>query len=580
MTDASMVTNVVDDLAGTARQLRAKAASASKLGGWAGGFIVSWHALGSLIAALATLGAVLASAKLGGFLRWARTRRDLLRAAGRPVPSWRELWAVRGAERKRLAALVAQWPARCQDLGLKLGGRAPVLVDHSIDLDGNITAKLIRTGFDPDDLKAKAAKLAKALGCPSITVRETSPGCADVRFNYSDPLRRELGLADVQWPKHGGPVLGVTEHGDPAELRIDASKSFVGSSGSGKSNAALAGLCSLVAQGHHLRLYVSNPKQNEMRRFNQFVKQARGRVEVREYAETAAENKTMIANFRNAMNVRNSKMKGRKLTRTTAENPLTILFLDEKMMLPREVYKDGPYSDLGQCCLAGRASLFSVWGCTQMFYAADFGTVRNLFDERIMLRVKTKTQADTIIDGATDRGATPHKLRAKKDAGVGWIEQEESSNELVKFRAAHVTDADLDRMINGLVPLGMRTGPDPEPERVLTGREKLADVLIGVRWRFVFVLALVLRGAQAAAWQLGRVLAGLAFLGRLWGRELRIRATTPRRVILARLGRLRAAVRGRLVLAVLGAAVFLRRKAARAAVSAAVFLQLVIGMAR
>jgi hypothetical protein len=388
---------------------------------------------------------------------WARKWRAQLIAAERDVPPLKALWKTYAKIQKRQEKLVADWPRLCHMNGLSASNKqTPLLLDVKPTIDEDFTARIPRTGFDPDDIKAKAPKIAKGLGCAGgIVVRETAVGMADISFNWTNPIRRVLPLSDVQMPKNGGISFGVTEMGEPAELRMDASKVFVGVQGSGKSVGAEAALASLVSRGEYVRLRISNPKKNEMRMFKEFEKQMMGRLEVRAYAESGPDNVRMIKDAEAAMEARASVMKGRKLTKTSPENPLDILWLDEMMMLPKDVYKDGPYSPIGQIALGGRASLNVVWGCTQMFYASEFGSLRGLFDERILMRVKTALQNDMVIEDATRRGAAAHRIHPTLERGVGYIEDEHG--QLTKFRAGKVEDEHLARTIRGLPIEGMAT---------------------------------------------------------------------------------------------------------------------------
>jgi Meiotically up-regulated gene 113 len=419
---------------------------------------------------LFAVGLVLALIKTLDFEIWARQRRQALRAVGHEIPPRKELKVAYREEQDRKRLLTRPsgkddrkggptWHELCQAHGLTSANKqTPPLAALKPTLENDWSAVVPRGLFDPDDIKAKAPKIGKGLGC-QIVVREPVTGVAELKFNWTNPLKRTLELKDLPMPRFGGIPIGITEAGDPAELRMDASKIFAGVQGSGKSNAAEAALGHLVGRGIPTRLYVSNPKQNEMRAFNQFVAQSMGTLEVRAYAESQAENLELISEFKASMMDRNQTMRGRKLKEPSVENPLCVLWLDEMMMLPKTVYKDGPYSDLGQICLAGRASLHIPWGCTQMFYASDFGTMRGIFDERVGFRVKTPEAADAIIDKATSRGALMHRLHPMKDRGVGWVEDEHG--ELTKFRAAKVEDHELENLIRCVAPKGMTTEPPP-----------------------------------------------------------------------------------------------------------------------
>jgi hypothetical protein len=273
-------------------------------------------------------------------------------------------------------------------------------------------------------------------------------------------------------------AFGVTASGEPATLEADLSTLFVGVTRSGKSNAIEAGLIDLLRKGEPVRLYISNLKMNELREFAQFKGQKMGYVEVRDYPETEADNVAMVERFEKAMRLRSGNMSGRKLTRPPEANPRCILWLDEIFLLPRDIYSRGPFSPLGRILSAGGAAMYTVLGGSQLLYSADLGSIKGLFSQRVSLRRTSEEITDTILGNkATARGAGCHKLHKTRDRGVGWVADQEE--ELVKFRAAHVTDSDLAAYMRGIVPEGMRTHKDPdtadaaEPERSESFWEKI-----------------------------------------------------------------------------------------------------------
>ena len=74
--------------------------------------------------------------------------------------------------------------------------------------------------------------------------------------------------------------------------------------------------------------------------------------------------------------------------------------------------------------------------------------IRNLFPDKIALRLDEPTQADLVLgDGAHDRGALCEEISADPatGAGVGYVRLE-TSPDPVRVRAGFVTDTDIHDM--------------------------------------------------------------------------------------------------------------------------------------
>ena len=185
-------------------------------------------------------------------------------------------------------------------------------------------------------------------------------------------------------------------------------------------------------------------------------RQQMGRVKVVAYAETAKDNVAMIAQFEKDMMDRNRAMKSKKLTKSTAEFPRCILWMDEVLLLPRTVYKDtaAEFSPLRRIMAAGPASMFTVLAGTQLVYSEDLGAVKGLFSQRIALRLPSPEITDTaFFKGAVAQGAQCHLLHKTRDRGVGWALN--TDGELTKIRAAKVEESDLAAALRGITPDGM-----------------------------------------------------------------------------------------------------------------------------
>jgi S-DNA-T family DNA segregation ATPase FtsK/SpoIIIE len=71
---------------------------------------------------------------------------------------------------------------------------------------------------------------------------------------------------------------------------------------------------------------------------------------------------------------------------------------------------------------------------------------RHLFSTRIAMRLDEKTQVDMVLgDGVRERGAAAHEI-SENTPGVAWV-KEDGRREPVRARAFHVTDTDLDALV-------------------------------------------------------------------------------------------------------------------------------------
>jgi hypothetical protein len=159
-------------------------------------------------------------------------------------------------------------------------------------------------------------------------------------------------------------------------------------------------------------------------------------------------------------------MAGKKLTKSSADNPRCVLWLDEMLLLPRAVYKDtaAEFSPLRRILAGGPAAMFTVMGGTQLVYSEDFGAIKGLFTQRVGMRLPAPEITDTaFFKGASAAGVLCHTLHKTRDRGVGWAINDDG--ELVQFRSPKVEDSDVERALRGM----------PTPGRTLERAKKAAD---------------------------------------------------------------------------------------------------------
>jgi DNA segregation ATPase FtsK/SpoIIIE, S-DNA-T family len=102
----------------------------------------------------------------------------------------------------------------------------------------------------------------------------------------------------------------------------------------------------------------------------------------------------------------------------------------------------------------GRAVGYCVVGALQD-PREDVLTIRNLFPDRIAMRLDEPEQPDLVLgDGARDRGALADQISSDPDlgAGIAYVRLE-GNPDPVRVRAAWVSDEDIDAMCAEYAPL-------------------------------------------------------------------------------------------------------------------------------
>ena len=91
-------------------------------------------------------------------------------------------------------------------------------------------------------------------------------------------------------------------------------------------------------------------------------------------------------------------------------------------------------------------------------------TIRNLFPDRIAMRLDEPEQTDTVLgDGSRDRGALADQISTAPDlrAGIAYVRLE-GNPDPVRVRAAWVSDEDFEAMCVQYAPSPRSTSPVSE----------------------------------------------------------------------------------------------------------------------
>ena len=195
-----------------------------------------------------------------------------------------------------------------------------------------------------------------------------------------------------------------------------------------------------------VRVLAADPKLMEL---------AYGRVIFDTYGHYAAD-PAAIADMLEAavadMQGRAAMFAGRQRDHTpTLEHPFTVVLVDEVAFLtayqPDRTLKARIMSALATLTTQGRAVGYCVVAALQD-PRKDVLTIRNLFPDRIAMRLDEPEQVDMVLgDGARDRGATCELIPSDPSTGAGVaFVRLEADPDPVRVRAGWVSDADIRAM--------------------------------------------------------------------------------------------------------------------------------------
>ncbi|ASO18933.1 S-DNA-T family DNA segregation ATPase FtsK/SpoIIIE [Actinoalloteichus hoggarensis] len=394
------------------------------------------------------LGAVLALVLVGW---WWRFRPSFLRLV---------LGEVR-SEWRRLVVYAPVWHRTmlfCH-LDRKVDRKTHVPVFVRVRADGwrdRVTVALLH-GQAPGEFEARAEALAHSFGARSCRVRVLSPRRIVLDLLHGDPLTRPVlppPLPDTADDVTGFTAkdlervpVGVTEAGRPWLLRLLGSHILaVGATGAGKASVVWSLLWSLapLLRSGLVRVYGIDPKGGmELGKapglFHRLVFD-NGLEAVELLEEVAAEVKQRAAAFRGQ----------RRGWSVDCGQPFLLLIVDELadvVAYPTDrKLKERANSALQTITSQGRAPGVCVIGELQD-PRKEVLSFRHLFPTRVALRVDEPGQVDMVLgDGVRERGAAAHEI-SETTPGVAWVKYTDR-REPLRVRAFHVTDTDLDRLVD------------------------------------------------------------------------------------------------------------------------------------
>jgi DNA segregation ATPase FtsK/SpoIIIE, S-DNA-T family len=306
------------------------------------------------------------------------------------------------------------------------------------------------SGQCPADYAARADNLAHGFGALLCRVRQARPGAVVLEFVRRDALAAIIPALPVpdRVDLRALPV-GKREDGLPWLVRLHGTHVLIaGATGAGKASllwGLVRAMLPLIRDGL-VRVLAADPKLMEL---------AYGRAIFDTYGAYAAD-PASIADMLEAavadMQARAAVFAGQQRDHTpTRAHPFTVIVVDEVAFLtayqPDRKLRERTMNLLATLTTQGRAVGYSVVAALQD-PRKDVLAIRNLFPDRIAMRLDEPEQVDMVLgDGTRDRGAACELISTDPatGAGVAFVRLE-ADPDPVRVRAGWVTDADIRQM--------------------------------------------------------------------------------------------------------------------------------------
>jgi DNA segregation ATPase FtsK/SpoIIIE, S-DNA-T family len=396
-------------------------------------FTITWIGIAALIGWAVLVLGIWRCYWPSGFARWVAT----------PARNTRRAWVYR-----------RRWPAvmTIADLAPFYRGRIilPVLVKvTSTRYVDRVQVRLV-SGQCVADFAGRADNLAHGFRALLCRVRSARSGAVVLEFVRRDALAAIIPAMPIpdRVDLKALPV-GRREDGLPWLVRLHGTHVLLaGATGAGKASllwGLVRALFPLMRQGL-VRVLAADPKLMEL---------AYGRVIFESYGQYAADPASIVAMLEAAvadMQARAARFAGHQRDHApTREHPFTVVLVDEVAFLtayqPDRKLRERIMNALATLTTQGRAVGYSVVAALQD-PRKDVLTIRNLFPDRIAMRLDEPEQVDMVLgDGARDRGAACELISTDPatGAGVAFV-RVEADPDPVRVRAGWVTDADIRAM--------------------------------------------------------------------------------------------------------------------------------------
>ena len=387
-----------------------------------------------LILLFAWAGVVLAAWRYlwpSSFTRWIATP-----ARGR----WRGWWCYR----RRWAGVMAISGVAPWHQGRII---LPVLGKVSATKYTDRVAVRLVSGQSPADLASCAENLAHGFGALLCRVRTARSGRVVLEFVRRDALAQVVPARPIPaHPDLKALPVGKREDGLAWLVRLHGTHLLIaGATGAGKASllwGLIRAMFPLMQTGL-VRVLAADPKLMEL---------AFGRVIFDTYGQYAADPEEIAVMLEQAvadMQERAARFAGKRRDHVpTTDEPFVVVLVDEVAFLTAyqrdRKLRERIMAALATLTTQGRAVGYSVVAALQD-PRKDVLTIRNLFPDRIAMRLDEPEQTDMVLgDGARDRGAACELISSDPatGAGVAFVRLE-TDPDPVRVRAGWVSDAGI-----------------------------------------------------------------------------------------------------------------------------------------
>ena len=306
------------------------------------------------------------------------------------------------------------------------------------------------SGQSAADFAKKADNLAHSYRALLCRVRTAKSGAVVLEFVRRDALAAVIPAQPISdRPDLKALPVGRREDGLPWLVRLHGTHVLLaGATGAGKASllwGLIRAMQPLMREGL-VRVLAADPKLMELA-YGQIIFDTYGH-----YAAHPAAIADMLDQAVADMQARAAEFAGRQRDHTpTRQHPFTVIVVDEVAFLtayqPDRNLRTRIMAALATLTTQGRAVGYSVVAALQD-PRKDVLTIRNLFPDRIAMRLDEPEQVDMVLgDGARDRGAACELISTDPatGAGVAFVRLE-SDPDPVRVRAGWVTDADIQYM--------------------------------------------------------------------------------------------------------------------------------------
>ena len=309
-----------------------------------------------------------------------------------------------------------------------------------------VSVRLV-SGQSAADFGDRADNLAHGFGAMLCRVRTARSGAVLLEFVRRDALAAVVPAPPIPpHPDLRALPVGRREDGLPWLVRLHGTHLLIaGATGAGKASLLWGLVRALfpLMQSGLVRVLAADPKLMELA-FGRPIFDTYG-----QYAADPAEIADMLEAAVADMQGRAARFAGYRRDHTpTVDEPFVVVLVDEVAFLTAyqrdRKLKERIMAALATLTTQGRAVGYAVVAALQD-PRKDVLTIRNLFPDRIAMRLDEPEQVDMVLgDGARDRGATCELISTDPatGAGVAYVRLE-ADPDPVRVRAGWVSDAEI-----------------------------------------------------------------------------------------------------------------------------------------